>query len=157
MNAFNNNFDSQKHKELFFKQHIFYAKNYTNSELNVDNLQTTLEQVWSSTIKLYQENSLQLLNHYVDSELKTYMFGFSNLEQTEFHIRHLIFSDENDITMDKIIQELLPSTKIITCRSRKAIQKYDEILLNLGFSKSQDVIFPDGYNKEIHQGYIKMY
>lgn len=157
MDTFNNNFDLQKHKELFFKQHIEYAKNYTNFELNINNLETTLEQVWIQTIKLYQENKLQLLNHYVDLELKTYMFGFSNPEKTEFHIRHLIFTDENMITMDKIIQELLPSTQIITCRSRKAIKKYEEILLNLGFTKSQDVIFPEGYDKENHQGYIKIY
>lgn len=147
-------FDLTEHKKLFLEQHIKYASDMTNEQLGVNNLAATLEEVFDNTSKLYAEGSLDLLNAYnEDNELIAFVIGF--IDNDVFNIRHLNWKDESNIPFDEMFMPL-PQIKKITCRTRRSIAKYHEILQNLKFEASDDVIFPDGYSKEIHQGYVRV-
>jgi len=149
-------FNLAEHKKIFIEQHIKYANDITNEELGVDNLNTTLEEIFDKTTKLYSQGSLELLNAYNDNnELIAFIIGFTNLEGNEFNIRHLNWKDESNIPLDEMFMQL-PQIKRITCRTRRSIKKYHEILQGLNFKASDDVVFPDGYSKEIHQGYVRV-
>lgn len=147
-------FNLSEHKKLFLEQHTKYASDMTNEELGVNDLNATLEEVFDKTSKLYMQGSLDLLNAYNDNnELVAFIIGF--IQDDVFNIRHLNWKDENNIPLDEMFLQL-PQIKKITCRTRKSIKKYHEILRNLDFEESDDVVFPDGYSKEIHQGYIRV-